>query len=613
MCVGGIAACGLDPIEPKKVDDGGVECPGEGCPDDNNAMNANNVLPPRPTGDDRWKDVDGDGILDGEDNCPSVSNSDQRDVDGDTLGDVCDNCASRANANQLDVNKNGIGDVCEEEGYDATRDGDGDGIPDIADNCPELSNPDQADLDRDGVGDACDNCKRVVNPGQTDTDGDGRGEICKYEAMEQECFSDTLVAELDTVEPDIYFLVDASGSMANEDRTGTAYDRPRPWPIDEAVDALIAVGQSLDGEARIGLGAYPMELLTGSDCEFTHLQDVDFNSPSSFESKVRSIQPWGNTPTGYALKQVYDRGLISMSTDPVGIHRPRAIALITDGDPSQYCTGKASGRLNRDDAMAQALSETQRIAQAGVPIYVVGFKDGADPGKLNQLAQAGGTDASAGTGGDRFYQANNPSSLVSAIEDIKRQTFSCAFRVSNFPSSPLDINVNIGNQTLSEGANGFSFDLNTGVLTINGSACDGLRSNTNQQSVQLEVVMTCLDQKDQPIDEDPSMCVPTGTERCDYRDNNCNGVIDEGCDDCSPGESCDGVDNNCNGTVDEGCAACSINGSSCSQDEECCFGICTDGVCAPECRPDGTVCGDDSDCCGGTCGLSGTTGRCISG
>ncbi|MFP4601235.1 MAG: endonuclease I family protein, partial [Persicimonas sp.] len=35
-------------------------------------------------------DADGDGVPDGEDNCPTVSNPDQIDTDGDGLGDACD-------------------------------------------------------------------------------------------------------------------------------------------------------------------------------------------------------------------------------------------------------------------------------------------------------------------------------------------------------------------------------------------------------------------------------------------------------------------------------------------------------------------------------------------
>jgi hypothetical protein len=38
------------------------------------------------------EDTDGDGIPDDEDNCPNVSNPDQKDGDGDRIGDVCDSC-----------------------------------------------------------------------------------------------------------------------------------------------------------------------------------------------------------------------------------------------------------------------------------------------------------------------------------------------------------------------------------------------------------------------------------------------------------------------------------------------------------------------------------------
>jgi hypothetical protein len=71
-------------------------------------------------------DVDGDGIPNDVDNCPTKYNPDQSDMDGDGVGDLCDD------------------------------DSDGDGIPNTIDNCPFAINPGQEDRDGDGIGDVCD-------------------------------------------------------------------------------------------------------------------------------------------------------------------------------------------------------------------------------------------------------------------------------------------------------------------------------------------------------------------------------------------------------------------------------------------------------------------------
>jgi hypothetical protein len=43
--------------------------------------------------DPQVPDVDGDGVEDERDNCPTLANGDQHDADGDRVGDVCDQCA----------------------------------------------------------------------------------------------------------------------------------------------------------------------------------------------------------------------------------------------------------------------------------------------------------------------------------------------------------------------------------------------------------------------------------------------------------------------------------------------------------------------------------------
>lgn len=145
---------------------------------------------------------DGDGLNNGADNCPRVSNSAQTDTDADGIGDACDdnvdadadgiddgidNCPIY-NPLQADTDQDGIGDSCD-------NDIDNDGVTNMgganADNCALVANPDQLDTDSDGKGDACqtdndgdgvldssDNCSAIANADQQDTDNDNQGDVC---------------------------------------------------------------------------------------------------------------------------------------------------------------------------------------------------------------------------------------------------------------------------------------------------------------------------------------------------------------------------------------------------------------------------------------------------
>ncbi|QCE40806.1 thrombospondin type 3 repeat-containing protein [Psychroserpens sp. NJDZ02] len=121
-------------------------------------------------------DEDGDGILNGVDNCVYTANADQTDADGDGVGDVC-------------------------------QDSDNDGILDSEDNCVNTANADQVDTDGDGVGDACqdddgdgvfadvDNCLDIANPGQEDTNGNGIGDVCDTSHLSSDNISLEIISE----------------------------------------------------------------------------------------------------------------------------------------------------------------------------------------------------------------------------------------------------------------------------------------------------------------------------------------------------------------------------------------------------------------------------------
>ena len=105
-------------------------------------------------------DADGDGVLDGADNCPAIANAAQSDTDADGLGDACDadddndGVLDTADAFPLDptetvdTDSDGIGD-------NADTDDDNDGVLDTADAFP-LDPTETVDFDGDGIGDNAD-------------------------------------------------------------------------------------------------------------------------------------------------------------------------------------------------------------------------------------------------------------------------------------------------------------------------------------------------------------------------------------------------------------------------------------------------------------------------
>lgn len=160
-------------------------------------------------------DLDGDGSLNGVDNCPQIANPLQDDLDGDSLGDLCDpdidgdgfnngvdNCPLDPTNNRRDQDGDGVGDACDdtvclaglildENQNCVPPDRDEDGVSDLLDNCPDRANAGQEDLDGDALGDLCDddldgdatannqdNCPLIANQDQRDQDHDGRGDLC---------------------------------------------------------------------------------------------------------------------------------------------------------------------------------------------------------------------------------------------------------------------------------------------------------------------------------------------------------------------------------------------------------------------------------------------------
>ena len=589
---------------------------------------------------DPQSDPDGDGIPTGEDNCPGQANPDQKDTDGDGVGDACDNCKQVANHSQQDSNGDGTGDACEDV-YDPSRDRDGDGVSDVDDNCPDTPNPDQKDPDNDRLGNPCDNCDEVANYAQADSNDDGTGDACTREPVGQIC--STKSANFKQVKPNLYFVIDRSSSMTNNDGTGESRMRRAKAGLDKIADRL-------HDEARFGMSTYPCtrrrnacgdmnkEFLSIGDYSRQQIRNA-YRAPNFDDGTC----PWGDargldgldvetggkhlTETGAALDDVRKRELYQDTNDSLASERKKRVVLITDGNACGCGDNGCGGHQKRTLDALRKLRNNK-----GIKTHVVGFNYSSN--LLNDAARAGGTDA-VPSGSRRFYRARNATTLADALEKISGKVISCSYELQQ-PKDQIDANriwVEVGGDTVDRSQ--FGYNPRSKTLTLEAQTCQRLKQlRAGQSSEPLKILLGC-----------PKRCQSDGSETCNYKDDDCDGKIDEdancgspeicgdetdndndgrvdeGCPDgsCTPTrETCNGEDDDCDGTIDESCPDCQRMGEACGADQPACCGSAScqsDGTCGILCRPNDTNCRRDEQCCSGICqgGGGGNVGTCRSG
>jgi len=218
--------------------------------------------------------------------------------------------------------------------------------------------------------------------------------------------------------PDMLVILDRSDSMSTN--VGTQGSR-----IDLAMSAIDTItAPPTDGTVRFGFQVLPQ--IGGAECSTELVVPIGLGNGTKISGALGAMSPqldYG-TPIGAALTSA-EQTLAGTKTQG----RDQYILLITDGGECCSCSTDAAD-----------LAQAQKLYQAGVKIFAVGFGGDDDPVLLDNLACAGhtaqnfATDCTCDNAGNcqlastvnasttqLYYKASDGAALKQAVASITNQ------------------------------------------------------------------------------------------------------------------------------------------------------------------------------------------------
>jgi hypothetical protein len=302
--------------------------------------------------------------------------------------------------------------------------------------------------------------------------------------------------------PNLYFLVDRSGSMGDE-LPGAPYNKYKMARkvLGELLNVIghrVRYGASIFPHETQGCGpgheVFPPTIGGLPACDGTYDSTLQ-----TFLTNFGYYAPDGATPTAAAIA--------ALQSELVGLEGDTYLVLITDGAPNcdVDATCKTSGCIpniegqslgpnqcsaafnccdtanagpnaggNCVDGDATA-NEIQWLADRGIPTYIIGMP-GAAPyaALLNRLSEVGGT---ARDGATEYYAVSDESELETALYAIGTGiAIRCTIDLDAPPDDPARVNVYFDGELVpADPDNGWSWDGDTRIR-VNGDACARLQS-----------------------------------------------------------------------------------------------------------------------------------------
>lgn len=309
--------------------------------------------------------------------------------------------------------------------------------------------------------------------------------------------------------PNLYFVLDASGSMsAPAPGGGTRYSAVRAAAVDlvRTLGARINVGAAVFPRGATALEACPPgeqvfavapgDAFTGSDGPTT----------AGFKKSIH-VTPNGGTPTAATLEALYPtlvalpgRSIVLLATDggpncneAAACEAAECIANIEalegcDPNNNKNCCaqggpagpGMCIDRQPTLDAIAALKAE-------GVKVYVIGIPGSeAYADVLDAMAIAGGT---AQFGSSKYYSVTDLGDLGAVLGSIASVVIACDFTLSDPPPEPDLTNVYLDAELLpAGGANGWVWAEGGAVVRLLGQSCERLKLG---QVKQVQIVSGC--------------------------------------------------------------------------------------------------------------------------
>jgi len=275
--------------------------------------------------------------------------------------------------------------------------------------------------------------------------------------MPEACGAQTFAVAVSAVKPNVYLVVDRSGSMSDEfggSQSGTKWDA--------AQTALTNLLVTSTGKAHWGLSLFPPNPSQNTCGKAVVDVALAAGTEQAILTKVNSLtnsalaNPRGSTPTADALKTVRDSANLS------ALDRSNYVVLVTDGLPS---CNSASDVGNVIDEMYNRSPSVKTF------VIGIGSETESNPSLLNDWADKGHT--ARNDPARKYYQANDAAALITAFDAIIGQTASCAFQLQPAPPDPtLVVGQLDGVAQPNDQMNGYTYDGATQSLVFHGTACD---------------------------------------------------------------------------------------------------------------------------------------------